>query len=151
MERVNEKRIEIGERIFIVEKMDAFESIAVLKELLTRTMPFDLMGLLGPLMNDSSIVGTLGSITKSDMSIDEFVDLQKRILTYCSEVLPSGKVSVINKSNRTFGVENLEKDIDSVFKLLVESVRLNYESFFIDNLRKTGILEIIKDSMPEQE
>ena len=75
-------------------------------------------------------------------TIEEFVDLEKRILRYSFEVLPTGLTRVIDNGGN-FGVNDLEKDIDSILKLLFEAIRLNYESFFVENLQRMGVLEKI--------
>lgn len=141
---INSKRVEINERKFEVQKMNAFESIAVLKELLTRAMPFDILSALGgeaSKLFDSPSVPGIGLINgnKKDMSIDEFVLLEKRILQYSFEVLPSGLTQVVNK-NGDFMINDAEQDIFLVMQLLVEVVRINYESFFIEMLQKIKVI-----------
>ena len=44
MERLTQVTVEYENRTFIVKKMDPLEGIAVLKELLTKAMPLDLLG-----------------------------------------------------------------------------------------------------------
>ena len=136
-ERVNSKRIKINGRNFEIEKMDALESVAVLKELLSRALPIDLLSIFG-----DSVKTIAGSVSKRDMTIEEFVELEKRILRYSYEVLPTGLTRVIDNGGN-FGVNDLEKDIDSILKLLFEAIRLNYESFFVENLQRMGVLEKI--------
>lgn len=136
-ERENSKRVKINGRNFEIEKMDALESVAVLKELLTRALPIDLLSIFG-----DSVKNIAGSVSKREMTIEEFVDLEKRILRYSFEVLPTGLTRVIDNGGN-FGVNDLEKDIDSILKLLFEAIRLNYESFFVENLQRMGVLEKI--------
>lgn len=143
--RENMKRLEYSNRKFEIQKMDALESLAVLKELLTRALPFDIMSIFGSEISQlmgSKQMGGIGSLldSKKDMSIDEFILLQKRILKYSYEILPSGPVQIVTSAG-DFGVMDVDKDLALILKLLVESVRLNYESFFIEMLQSIGIVE----------
>lgn len=126
MAREDTRRVEIKGRTFQIEKMDALESLAVLKELLTGALPIDIMGMFG-----NTLENITGILTKKDMSIEEFVALEKRILRYTFEVLPTGLTRVVDGSGN-FGVNDVEKDLSLVIKLLMEAVRLNYESFFTE-------------------
>lgn len=141
-EREIRQKVEIDNRTFIIEKMDALESIAVLKEILTKTLPLDLLSTFGDSV--SSLVGRIDS-PKKDMSIDEFIRLQKRILKYVFESLPSGMIPIID-SNNNYAVDDFEKNLDLAVSLLFKSVRFNYESFFLEKLQKMGLLEKIQET-----
>lgn len=134
-------KVLIDERTFVIEKMDALESIAVLKELLTKALPIDLLSTFG-----DSVSGLIGKtdILKKDMSIDEFVFLQKRILRYVYESLPSGLVPIID-SNYNYSVNDFEQNLDLAVSLLIKAIRFNYESFFLEKLQKMGLLERINE------
>ena len=149
-ERINEKRIEIKGRKFQINKMDALESLAILKELLTRAMPFDLTSIFGDEIN--KLIGSSSSVasvmnSKKDMSIDEFILFQRRLLKYAYEILPSGPVQVMNQYGE-FGIIDADKDLTMVLKLLIEIVRFNYESFFIETLSTLGILKKMDSETP---
>lgn len=149
-ERTNSKMLEYRDRKFEVRKMDALESLAVLKELLTKALPFDIMSMFGNEISQlmgSSQLGSIGSMldSKKDMTIDEFILLQKRMLKYSYEILPSGPVQVMT-NNGDFGVMDVDQDLNLILKLLVESVRVNYESFFIEALQSIGVVEKVTTS-----
>lgn len=144
-EREIRQKVEINDRTFIIEKMDALESIAVLKEILTKTLPLDLLSTFGDSV--SNIVGRI-DFPKQDMSIDEFIRLQKRILKYVFESLPSGMVPVID-SNNNYAVNDFEKNLNLAVSLLFKAIRFNYESFFIETLQKMGLLEKIQETFED--
>lgn len=142
-ERETRTIVEVEGRTFVIDKMDALESIAVLKELLTKTLPVDLLSTFG-----DSISGLIGKAeaSKKDMSIEEFILLQKRILRYVFEKLPSGLVPVIDV-NYNYGVDDFEKNLNLAISLLLKAIRFNYESFFIEKLQQMGLLEKISESL----
>lgn len=141
-EREIRQKVEINDRTFIIEKMDALESIAILKEILTKTLPLDLLSTFGDSV--SNIVGRI-DFPKQDMNIDEFIRLQKRILKYVFESLPSGMVPVID-SNNNYAVNDFEKNLNLAVSLLFKAIRFNYESFFIEKLQEMGLLEKIQET-----
>lgn len=157
MERLNQAEIEYENRKFIVKKMNPLEGIAVLKELLTKAMPLDLLGgLLKDEEKDKSLSGIgnmLGILDtrKREMSIEEFVEFEKRLLKNTYEKLKSGDVRVIAE-NGDFGVEGMEDNMFLLGYLMVKVIEVNYRDFFIEILLKLGVIkkaEDVKEKMSE--
>ena len=142
MERITQIEVKYEDRIFIVKKMTPFEGIAVLKELITKAMPFDLLSLLNEddFEGISKVLSVAQGMSKKEMSIDEFVAFQKRLIKNCYEVKKIGEVPVL-QNNGDFGVEDLENNMFLVCFLLLKVIEVNYKDFFLEILRKLGMLE----------
>lgn len=147
--RETEKIFEVNDRKFTIKMMEPLYGIAILKELLTRSLPIDLLGMIDSTGQSSKLQGLVSSSSSAGvkpMGIDEFVEFQRRILSYAYEILPSGEVQVIDKFGN-YKVMNLENDMALVLRLLVEILKVNYLSFFIEILQNFKILEKL---MPEE-
>lgn len=141
--RTDHSILEVSGRQFIINKMSPTMGIAVLKELITRSMPIDLLGMLDQTGGSKSAklksLMSFGSIGTSQMGIDEFEEFERRLLSYVYEKLVSGPVCVID-SNGNYRVENLESDTMLVLKLIVEVVKVNYKDFFIEILQEFKVI-----------
>ena len=121
----------------------------MLKEILTKALPIDLLSFL----NDSGagidkILSMTNSVSKKEMSIDEFVVFQKRLMKNVYEKLKSGDVPVIQE-NGDFGVLDMEENMFLVGFLLLKVIEVNYKDFFLEILQKLGLLEDAQKMMNE--
>lgn len=148
MERLTQVTVEYENRTFIVKKMDPLEGIAVLKELLTKAMPLDLLGGIfkdgnGNMSGIGSMLGILDT-TKREMSIEDFVKFEKRLLKNTYEVLKSGEVRIIAE-NGDYGVSGMEDNMYLLGFLMIKVIEVNYRDFFIEILLKLGIIKKAED------
>lgn len=140
----------IDGRQFIIKKMPAAESMSVLKEILTRSLPIDLLSLIN--VEGKSIGSTLSSSglgQGSQMSIDEFSKFQMRLMKNVSERLPGGDIEVVD-SLGNFKVEDLEFNLDLFLTLLLKVVSVNYKDFFIEKMKKLGFLDKVDNIQDEE-
>ena len=149
MERKIKEIVTYEDRTFVIKKMTPFEGIAVLKEILTKALPIDFLSFL----NDSGagidkILSMTNSVSKKEMSIDEFVVFQKRLMKNVYEKLKSGDVPVIQE-NGDFGVLDMEENMFLVGFLLLKVIEVNYKDFFLEILQKLGLLEDAQKMMNE--
>lgn len=142
--KINFVEFEYEGRKFKAKKMSAFEGVAVLKTLLTRALPIDL---LSDVFAKDGLAGKLFAITdtpnKKDMSVDEFIEFQQRILRNAYEVLPAGDTPVVDKAGN-FGVIDVEYNMFLVAYLLVKVIEVNYKDFFVEILQRCGMVEDAK-------
>ena len=147
--RITEEYVEYEGRTFVVKKMNPLEGISVLKVLLTNALPIDLLG--GFLDSDNKFKQMLAlmpeSTKKHEMSVEDFVLFEKRLLKNAYEILASGEVQVIDDAGN-FGVFDIEDNLFLVMFLLVKVIEVNYKDFFLEFLRRLGMLEEMK-SMAE--
>ena len=150
--RTTEKIFEVDERKFIIKKMDPLLGIAILKELLTRSFPIDLLSMIDSSGKSKALGGLISSSSSviTSMGIDEFVEFQRRILSFVYELLPSGEVQVIDKLGN-YKVLNLKEDMSLNLRLLVEVLKVNYTDFFIEILQDFKILEKLNKEEESQE
>lgn len=129
------KRITIGERTFVLNKMPAARAYAVLVEIVTKALP---LNLLGSVLEDFIPASLLNLENKKPMSMEEFEQLQLKLLMCVSEELKSGPVSVVD-SKGNFQVEELEEDMLLFGQLLAKAVEYQYKDFFTGVLSRMGI------------
>lgn len=137
-------------RKFVIKKMVPIEGLAVLKELLTRAMPVDLLGTLsaGDANNNiGRMLGLAGNVKmRSEMSIDEFTQFLKRLLKNAYEVLPVGQVQVYNKDG-TCNINNFEDDMFLNLWLIAKVIEVNYKDFFIEALQRAGLQQATEETI----
>ena len=147
--RITKEYVEYEGRTFVVKKMNPLEGISVLKVLLTNALPIDLLS--GFLDSDNKFKQMLAlmpeSTKKHEMSVEDFVLFEKRLLKNAYEILASGEVQVIDEAGN-FGVFDIEDNLFLVMFLLVKVIEVNYKDFFLEFLRRLGMLEEMK-SMAE--
>ena len=147
-ERKIEEVVEIQGRKFVIRMFPADEGLAVLKELITRAIPFNLfsgLGFGGQKLSD--VIGAFGiDNSKSQMTVDEFATFEKRLLRCVKARLKDGDESILSEEGQ-FQVVNIEYNLTLVLKLLVEVVRVNYSDFFVDTLKE---LKLLKDKVEQQ-
>jgi hypothetical protein len=130
--------ITVGDRIFNIGKMDAASALAVLKELLSQSLPTDLFAQAG----FSGISGLLsGNQQDTEMSIEAFTILVHKLLFCVSEKLAGGYTKVIRQEDLAFQVADLEFDIELTVELVGHVIKENYASFFISFLKKLGLMK----------
>ena len=142
MERITEIRTKIGENNIIIEEFEPLEGIAILKELLTRSLPINLLGALD--VNNSDISSMFSGISKvqSVMDIDEFTKFERRLLTKVYLDLPAGKIVLYDERG------NMKADFSKfeILDILIKVVKLNYESFFLEMLQKFKLIKPVEQN-----
>ena len=129
--RITEKEIELEGRKFILRKFDPmFGSYISLKIFQSSS---------GGDKNKFDIENTLSKIMGEDF--DHYVQLQNKILGYCSEVLPAGKISIIN-SEGNIAVIGLTAPM--MLALSVSVILFSLEDFFDKEEQET-----LKNQNPE--
>lgn len=139
--RITQSTFEASGRKFIIKKMTPLMGIAILKELISRSLPIDLLSMMdsaGAGSKLKSIMSFSSSMVKP-MGIDEFVEFEQRILLNVYELLPSGEVQVIDTLGN-YKVLDLENDMSLVLRLLVETIKVNYKDFFIEILQEVKLI-----------
>lgn len=117
--RVTEKVIEIQDRVFVIEKMDAMTGSYIAFSLVSRSVPAAIAGATGIGMPQ----------TGSVMTKKEWIELQKDILSCVSEKLPAGRIKVID-SQGNFGVSGMETNAPLLMRLTIDSIQFNFMDFF---------------------
>lgn len=115
--------IEIDGRTFMLEAFDPLLGNYILVKLLTFTLPFGLSGAVGEKLNSDEIKNS----QNPTLSKNDFMELQKDILSCCYEILPSGKTKIINE-NGSYGIINPTMKI--FFQLIIASLAFNFSDFF---------------------
>lgn len=122
--RKTEDIYEVRGRTFIIKKFDPFVGNYILMQILTMTLPFGMGSTI------SKAVGV--DITKgntSKMSKEEFIALQRDILSFVYEKLPGNTTPVINQ-NGSYGIADF--DMMLAFQLIVSTIAFNFSDFFGD-------------------
>ena len=142
VERKLHEVVEINNRKFVIHLMPAAFSIAVLKELLSRALPIDILSLfdIGGINVGSKLSEYgLGSASNNMMSMEEFAKFQNKLLLNVQERLPGMDQDVIDQ-NGNYMVEDLEFNIDLFSKLILKVVSVNYKDFFIEKLKQLKVI-----------
>ena len=130
-----EKYIEVEGRKFVVKKFPAKTAIKVSKTILAKALPS--FSEFSETVNQSAegdnkiLFKNISELLDrlSDEDLDKVVDTS---LMFCSEVLPAGQATVLNKDG-TFGVVGAEEDMVLTLRLVTEVLMLNYAGFFDEN------------------
>lgn len=117
---------EIGGRKFVLKKFDPMLGNYILLQLFTMTLPFGLSAKINQALAADGKIGDSGSHM---MSKDEFMNLQKDILSHVYERLEGRDAPLIN-NNGSYGVSNITMGI--IFQLLVAEIAFNFMDFFGD-------------------
>lgn len=143
--------VELQNRTFIIRRLPAAEGLAVLKELMTRTVPLDIFSNIdigGQSLEN--LLSNFGGQNKSLMSIDEFAALENRLMKCVSEKFPRDEINVIGEYGE-YLVEDLEDNIELFFDLIVKVIIFNYKDFFLKKMEALGLIEKINQDKPSQE
>lgn len=131
----NFKNIEINNRTFRLNKMNALTSSCMLTKLLK---------MLAPIFKQINLDNGSEDVDLSDLNITEiasslfdieekdFKYIQENILKVVQEILPGGQPFILNKYGE-FEALNVEYDVELVINLTVQGIWFNYEGFFKGN------------------
>lgn len=132
--RKTEDIYEVRGRTFVIKKFDPMIGNYILMQILTMTLPFGLSSMI------SKAVGAdIGKGNTMKMSKNDFIDLQKDILSFVYEKLPGNTTPVINE-NGSYGVMDL--DMMLCFQLIVSCLAFNFSDFFGEG----GFADLLIDS-----
>lgn len=122
--RKTEDIYEVRGRTFIIKKFDPLVGNYILMQILTMTLPF---GLGSKISKAVGVDITKGNTSK--MSKEEFISLQRDILSFVYEKLPGNNTPVINQ-NGSYGIADF--DMMLAFQLIVSIIAFNFSDFFGD-------------------
>lgn len=127
--------IELEGRQFILHKLPAAKSFALLVEILTKALP---VSLIGGALEDFVPAGLLNAAGKQPVTAEELEALQLKLLQGVEEVLPAGPTAILDSQGH-FKVPDLEDDMLLFGQLLVKAVGWQYKDFFTGLLAKIGV------------
>ena len=116
---------EIGGRKFVLKKFDPMLGNYILLQLFTMTLPFGLSDKINQALDASGQIGNNSRM----ISKEEFMSLQKDILSYVYERLEGRDAPLIN-NNGSYGVSDITMGI--LFQLLIAEIAFNFTDFFGD-------------------
>lgn len=124
-----EDRIIINGRYFRMHKFDPLTGNYILMQIVTMVLP---MG-IGEMLNKEMGTEMLPTMNSGSRMIgkQEFIELQRDILSYVYEELPAGETQVV-RENGTYGIENFTGII--AFQLLIACLAFNFKDFFNEGL-----------------
>ena len=146
------EEVEIDGRSFIIHMMPAQISMAILKELASRSLPVDLFSMfsIGEI-NVGQKLKEYGLGNSSNvMPMDEFIELEMKLLKYVDERLPGNDVQVVDELGN-YQVQNLEYNLDLFSSLILKVLGVNYKDFFINKLKKLGLMLKDKDEVNQDQ
>jgi hypothetical protein len=135
--RVNEDSITIEGRTFKLHRFDPLLGNYILVQLFTMTLPFG----IGDMIKGAIGKGTEklpASTDSKPMGKAEFLEMQRDILSHCTEVLPAGEAPVV-RDNGTYGITDFTMGI--AMQLLISTIAFNFNDFFGDVLSESGSTE----------
>ena len=130
-----QKQIELEGRQFVLHKLPAARSYALLVEILTKALP---IGLISGALEDFVPAGLLNAAGKQPVTAEEIEALQLKLLQGVEEVLPAGPTAILDSQGH-FKVPDLEDDMLLFGQLLAKSVGFQYKDFFTGILSKIGV------------
>lgn len=130
-----QKQIELEGRQFILHKLPAAKSYALLVEMLTKALP---IGLISGALEDFVPAGLLSAAGKQQVTAEEIEALQLKLLQGVEEVLPAGLTKILDSQGH-FKVPDLEDDMLLFGQLLAKAVGFQYKDFFTGILSKIGV------------
>ena len=130
-----QKQIELEGRQFILHKLPAAKSYALLVEMLTKALP---IGLISGALEDFVPAGLLNAAGKQQVTAEEIEALQLKLLQGVEEVLPAGPTAILDSQGH-FKVPDLEDDMLLFGQLLAKTVGFQYKDFFTGMLSKIGV------------
>lgn len=151
MTRKKNEVVELQDRTFIIRYLPAAEGLAILKDLITRTVPLDIFsGIEVGGQSLATLLSGFGGSNKSLMTIDELSALENRLMKCVSEKFPREEINVIGEYGE-FLVDDLEDNLELYFDLLVKVIAFNYRDFFLKKIQALGLIEKINQEEPTQE
>lgn len=139
--RETSSEFEYEGRNFIINAYDPLTGNYILMQILTQVLP---MGLGDALKKEA---GSEVNLPKADsgvklMSKQEFIELQKDILSTVYEKFESGNKSPVIRENGTYGVSDLSMGL--TINLLVASLAFNFKDFFEGVPSPENITQLMK-------
>ncbi len=126
--------VELSGRTFVLKKLPAAESLALLGELVLRGLPLTLLG------EDFAALfpGALLQAENRALSADELAALALRFLKGVSERLKGGDTPVVDGKG-CFQVEELEFNLPLLAELVARAAAFQYRDFFLALSGRLGI------------
>lgn len=125
--RINTKKIEVKGRTFVLEKFDPFFGVYLATTFIGSDHKGGIQGMIKCLVAKPK---------------DELIQLQKDILSYCYEILPSGRVKLIDE-NGNFAVSDMSSAL--VLSLVVQSLMFSMTDFFDPEVMKNMMSQVETD------
>ena len=119
--RKTEDIYEYDGRKFVLTKFDPMIGNYILYKLLTFTLPFGLSNKIASMFGIDSLGGG------EKIGKEEFIDLQKDILSFIYEQLPEKRAPIMN-NNGSYGI--VEPSMILVMQLIVAELAFNFADFF---------------------
>lgn len=129
--RKTEDILEVNGRKFVLTKFDPMLGNYILMKILTYTLPFGLSERIAQTMG----VKDVGGSQKIDK--EDFIELQKDVLSCVYERLPDRDAPILNK-NGSYGVSDFTMSLS--FVLIIAELGFNFASFF----EESGLQDIIE-------
>ena len=145
MDRKKNEIVELQNRTFVIRYLPAAEALAILKDLITRTVPLDIFSGIFVDTEEgqstlSNVLSNFGGNNKTLMTIDELVALENRMMKCVSEKFTREEIEVIGNYGE-FQVEDLEDNLELYFDLIVRVVAFNYKDFFLKKAQALGLIK----------
>lgn len=128
---LNYKDIEISERKFRLNKMDAqtgsymlFKVMGIIGPIFKRMKVEDLENFTADKLNIADVIEALCSLSEKD-----FRYIQENCLKIVEEILPAGPARILDKYGN-YGVLNIEFNTGLIMALTVHSLIFNVQGFF---------------------
>lgn len=125
--RITTKKIEIKGREFVLEKFDPFFGVYIATTFLGADHKNGMEGIIKSLLSKPK---------------DEFIQLQKDILSYCYEMLPSGRVRVVDE-NGNIAIQDMSSSL--TLSLVVQSLMFSITDFFDQEVMKNLMSQVEQD------
>lgn len=119
---------EVNDRKFIINAYDPMTGNYILMQVLTFVLPMGLGKELGKQTGTETKVPSVVTENAKLMPKEDFINLQKDILSTVYEEMPGGHRSPVLRDNGTYGVNDVTMGL--VLKLLVASLAFNFKDFF---------------------
>lgn len=131
--RVSEDTLVIDGRTFKTKKFDPLLGNYILLKLFTMTLPFGIGEAIKSTIGKGTEKIPIDTSKNEQMSKADFLELQRDILSFASELLPSGEAPVV-RENGTYGIQDFTMSI--ALQLIIAVVAFNFSDFFEDVLSK---------------
>lgn len=143
----NTKTIQIEERTFLIQKMNAKSSLKLAKTLLAKAFPAFSIFLeekktkqIETIKEKDMFLAIQNCLdTLEDKDLDKVIDTS---LQHCSEILPAGTANVVN-ADGSYGVVGVDTDVILTLRLVTEVLVFNYEGFFDANLWRSKFSPVV--------
>ena len=128
------KTIEVNQRIFVINKLNARDSLKLVKLITSKVMPMfsdfitnDKVKQVKNLDEKQAFEAIQKCLTSLDDSdLDKIIDYT---LMNCYEKLKAGSSRVLN-TDGTYGVQDVENDLILTLRLVLEVLIFNFKNFF---------------------